>query len=195
MSLQLLSDLATCKAWLNIATLDTDDDAQITQLISAISAQAAIYCNRNFGVNTYTETYNGLGNLTQWLNQRPVVSVSSVTIDGVNVPARPNALSSGFVADRNEVYLYGWYFTTGFQNVVVTYDAGISCSAANTPDLWQAVTEWIALVFQSQKRVGLKSESLNGQNTSYMVADLPESITLVLNRYEQVSPVQSIADL
>lgn len=195
MSLALLTDLATVKKWLNIPTATTTDDAQLTQLISAISAEVALYCNRNFGSNSYTETYNGNGSLRQWLNQRPCTAVSSLTINGIAIPVRPDTVSCGYVFDRNEIYLYGWEFCLGFQNVVVTYTAGFAVSAAATPDLWQATTEFVAHIYQGQKRIGKKSDVVAGQNTSWIWNDLPESITLVLNRYEQVSPVQSLGNL
>lgn len=193
MSAAALTDLATVKLALGIT--GTGDDALLNALITSVSAAAAVYCNRNFGVNNYTETYDGEYMPTLWLNQRPVVSVTNVQVDGIAVTQRTagQPTSYGWANDQNKLFFNGGVFNEGFQNVVVTYTAGITVSPAATPDLWRAVAEWVGFVYKSQQHLDKSSDTgLEGQGTTYLKT-LPLTVTLVLDRYKQVATTQTLS--
>lgn len=186
-----LTDLATCKAWLGIPSGTTTSDAILNNLIAAVSGQAASYCNRNFGSASYTETYDGNGMSRQWLNQRPVSAVSSVMVNGVARTQRPanDVGGCGWTFNKNEIYLAGMVFNRGYQNVTIAYTAGYVISESLTPDLWQACTEWVALLYKGKDRIGKSSEAIATNSTTFLVKELPIAIKGVLDRYKQVSPV------
>ena len=188
----LLTDLASVKTWLGITT--TGSDAQLTALIAAVSGSIRLYCNRNFGTATYTETYDGSGTGRQWMNQRPVTAVSSITLNGVAMTQRPsnNVGGYGWTFNRNELLFAGGVFGAGFQNLTVAYTAGLTYSQTNYPDLWQAAVEWVGIIYRAATRIGKLSEGLANNTTAFLVNDIPFEVKTVLDGYKQVSPVQSL---
>ncbi len=190
-----LTDLATCRAVAGITDpTQTGDDALLTSLLASVSASISTYCNRNFGTASYTETYNGDGSQFVWLNQRPVTAVSSVTIDGLAATQRPSGQPTayGWTFDANKLYFTGDYFSEGFQNIVVVYTAGLSISSTNFPDLWRAAAEWVVSLYKGQQHIDKKSDGgLEGQNTTYLGA-MPWSVKIVVDKYRQIAPVQSL---
>ncbi len=92
-------------------------------LVNAASARIEEFCDRIFKQRTVTKTFEGYGDTTLDMGG-PIISVSSVTIDGV-------ALVEGATADfqvlhaRGEIYRPGgWPY--GIQNIVVTAVVGYS---------------------------------------------------------------------
>jgi len=187
-----LTDLASVKTWLGIT--GTGADAQLTALITSVSGAIRLYCNRNFGSASYTETYDGSGSQRQWLNQRPVTAVSSVTLNGVALTVRPsnNVGGYGWAFNRNELLFAGGVFGAGFQNLTVAYTAGLSYTFADYPDLWQAAAMWVGIIYRSATRIGKTSEGLANNTTSFLVNDIPFEVKTILDGYKQVSPVQSL---
>lgn len=90
----------------------------------------------------YSETYNGNGSDTQFVRNRPVVSVQSLAINGVSVQASTGFPNAGYlISDKaNSIVLVGGsgypypafgrcsrpVFARGTQNVAITYTAGFS---------------------------------------------------------------------
>lgn len=68
-------------------------DAQLTLIIDMINEFIISYCNREFGVDTYTEQKEGvMNNLSQYVfqvDQPPITSVTSVEITFKGVPSTP----------------------------------------------------------------------------------------------------------
>lgn len=117
-----LTTLASVKSWLNIST--NGDDGVLTRLISSTSQYIQSWLNRTFTVSSVTETYSGTGTMKLALRNYPVIAVSTVTIDGINVPFSADGIQAGFVFDSKAVYLIGYKFTQAPQNVRVTYTWG-----------------------------------------------------------------------
>ena len=183
MSSAALTVLATCKAWLKITT--STGDSLISSLIAGVSAAASIYCNRNFGSASYTEIYSGEGTRTLFLKNRPCTAVTSMTLNGLAVPARPSVNANGYAFDANNLF-YDWGFTTGFQNVTVVYTAGFAVNATATPDIWEAATEWVGELYKQSERIGKKSDTLGTQTTSY-INDIPHQTKRVFDMYRNVA--------
>ncbi len=190
-----LTDLAAVKAVLGIAITITDQDVPLGYLVSSVSAVISAYCNRNFGTATYTETYNGSGNSQLWLRQRPIQSVSSLTVGGVTVQPRTNPYAYGYAFDQNQLYLNGGCFPEWpAQAVVVIYTAGITVSAAATPDLWTAAAEWVAAEYKSQSHIEKGSDTTGeGQSTVYLKS-MPWHVRHVVDLYRQVSTEQVLGN-
>lgn len=187
-----LTDLATVKEMAKIT--GTSDDAKLGLIISAVSAAISNYCNRNFGSATYTETYNGSGTKFQWLRQRPVSAVASVSIYGTTIPAQgsnPNAY--GYSFDLNRLYFAG-FFPEGMQNVVVTYTAGYTISSTAVPGLWQAAAEWVVAEYNNLAHIEKGSDSAGqGMSTVYL-KDMPWTVRQVVDSYRQVAQEQTLGN-
>ena len=109
-------------------------------LIKAISAQIQNWLSYEFAVQVYTRTFNGVGGARLMLPDYPVTAVSSVSIDGIAVPTSSSTTTAGYVFDEKTIYLRGYCFTRGIQNVLVSYTAGYASVPA---DVEQACIEWV----------------------------------------------------
>ncbi|HUZ75808.1 MAG TPA: hypothetical protein VMU87_22705 [Stellaceae bacterium] len=121
-----LTTLGNVKAWRSPPVTTTADDAQIARVITAASGFILRYLQRPLLVASRTETRNGAGGRMLLLRHAPVLSLTSLTIDDLAIPAAPDAASAGFVldADAGALYLRGYAFWRGVQNVTATYTAG-----------------------------------------------------------------------
>lgn len=166
------------QAFLSLAA--GQDDALLQTLCTAASAFVLSALNRNLLEATYTETRNGHGGDRLPLYQYPVTAVSSVTIDGVAIPPAPGALASGYVFDDKMVYLRGYCFSCGAQNVVIEYTAGL---AAVPFDIAQATVEIVALKYKRRLNLEVSGKTLNGETINFSQADIPASAKSVLQNY------------
>jgi len=122
-----LTTLANAKSWLAVST--TNDDALLSRLITASSQYIQSWLNRTFAVASQTEVRNGTGTQTMMFGDYPVVSVQSVVVNGTNVPASSDGISAGYVFDAKTIYLIGYVFPMGMQNVKITYTHGYQRTA------------------------------------------------------------------
>jgi len=133
LSSHALTTLAEAKTYLKLNV--TDYDSTIERLINAASEAIEKYCNRHFEKAIYTEWYKGHGRQLLLLNQFPIVSVTSVTIDG---SAYTEGEDNDFTIDSEAGMLFravGWpgnrYYGGLTQdpmarrrNIKVVYEAG-----------------------------------------------------------------------
>lgn len=173
-----LTTLANVKSWLGVS--NTDDDAQLSRLITAASDFVASYCSRVFVSTVFTDRkYHGNGNSTLVLRNWPIISIQELAIDGVDVPA-----SSYTFYDRM-IYLNNGVFNRGLANVAVSYTAGY----ATIPfGLEQAVIELIAFKYREKGRIGHSSKQLAGEVVSFIIADLHPAIKRALDTYSDKVP-------
>lgn len=135
-------DLVTLTQALPYLSQTADANGTIAFLISAVSTKIQKFVSYQFAEATYTRTFNGQGGRSIPLPDRPVISVSSVSIGLHAIPAATPSTSTapGFVSDDKFVYLIGHCFERGFQNVTVSYSAGY----ATVPmDVQEACLEWM----------------------------------------------------
>jgi hypothetical protein len=189
----LLPDL---KAWLTVQT--NAEDALLQNLITRGSAQMLRWMNRDHLISTsYTENRDGNDALFMLPRNFPLISVSSVMVNGVAIPAASDQVSAGFVFDSRKIMLRGgssefcslgpyssqcqYRFTRGFQNVQLVYEAGY----ASIPlDLQQAAIEGFAYIYRRRTHIGEDSNSLNGQMAvSFSREMLPASVQMTLEQY------------
>lgn len=172
------------KKWLNIQSADTDD--LLRTLITSASKAMRRYMERDIVVNTYTDRRSGVGMSTMMMKNFPIVSVSSLTVNGQSVPAAAGWGSPGFFFDDAMVYLANYSFTRGKGNVVVTYQAGY----AEVPDdLAQACVDVIGMRWRERERIGLSSKGLAGETTAFNLKDFPSQVITLMDSYKKVVPV------
>jgi len=210
-----LAVLADVKLWLGIPTATTADDALLSKLITNVSADFLNQINRPSLVPSanYTETRNGNGTPTLATKQWPINSVASLTIDGINVPASPDGVQPGYVYDQsgnpeswNSISLVGGgggfivgtfglqpsfggmsIFTQGFNNVVITYNAGY---ATIPSEVNQAVIDWVAYRYRQRQWIGQVSKHMNtGETVTFQNVVMPATTKAVILQYRRKFPI------
>lgn len=164
---------------------DNTDDALLTRLITAVSELIERSCNRVFGSTVYSEARDGNGLDFMVFSNRPVITVSSITVDGVTIPQSTNHAVAGWVlANGWKVALRGGYtFRQGIQNVSMIYTAGFASVPA---DVVQACCLMVGLFYKERDRMGINSKSVGGENISFTDDDMPPSVRETVNNYRSV---------
>jgi uncharacterized phiE125 gp8 family phage protein len=116
-----LTTLAAQKEYLNTNNEGTSDDGLIEFLINAASSAIENHCKRKLKEQTFTdEEYDGNGLKTMHLQQYPVKSITSVTVDDTAL-----ATDDYKVKKRNGALIrVGSIWPEGDINILVTYTAG-----------------------------------------------------------------------
>lgn len=127
-----LTTLANVKAWAGVTT--SNDDALLTRLIGSASRFILSVLQRpTLFQNVFTDVFDGVGQRGQMLRNFPVLSVSSVLIDGQVIPAAVGQTGSGYVLDPwdgfppgrpQSIALRGYSFCRGYDNISISYTAG-----------------------------------------------------------------------
>lgn len=178
-----LVSLSQVKQYLGIT--NDNSDGVLTTLISAYSAAARSFMNRDIEATDYTgEMYDGTGAQRMVLNNGPINSVASLSI----LPCYTNA--SPRVIDVTQLRLSGYMvtwpqgrFEEGLSNILISYNAGY----AEVPDdIAQAVCEWVSVRFRTAEHVDYVSKGLAGETVTYLVKDMPDTVKLVFKQYRRV---------
>jgi len=180
-----LTTLADVEGWLKLSAGNADE-ALLARLISAASTFAQSWCNRQFAVQPYIEARDGNGNIKMTFGSLPVLSVSSVTISGVSVPLGDAVQSTGYYFTAARLMLNGYRFERGCGNIQLQYTAGF---ATTPPDVAQAVIEIVAQAYRERDRIGLSSQAIGGETTSYTLKDMPPRAASILSNYRRVAPL------
>ena len=182
-----LTTLDNVKAWLPDMASVTTSDALLARLITAASQAVCVYTGRaDFGVQGYSEVYDGAARPILVLRQWPAVEVDAV---GFSDGAAPSAFSlepplAGGGAQR--LTLVQGVFPRGVSNVTVAYQAGY---AATPPDVEQAVIELVGERFRARDRIGLSAKTLGGQETTaFATKAFNDTIAALLTPYRRVVP-------
>lgn len=194
--------LGDLKAWLNIQT--GTEDTLLQNLITRGSLQMLRWMSRDHIVTTsYTENRDGNDALFMLPRNFPLISVSSVMVNGISIPGAADQVSPGYVFDARKIMLrggstafyslgpyssqYQYRFTRGFQNVQLVYQAGY----VNVPsDLQQAAIEGFAYIYRRRTHIGEDSNSASGQVTISFSKDiLPQSVLWTLEQYTRKAVV------
>lgn len=192
-----LTTVANVVAWLD---LPGDNDPNVTQrLITAQSAVIANYLNRPLASKEYTEIRSGLGvgegRYQMVFANKPVTAVTSLMIDDVLIPpsADNGVLDAGYGFDSGKIWLANvgssfdasysnqFYFTKGRNNVKLVYTAGF---ATIPMDIEQACIELVSLRLKERTRIGMNSQTLAGQTTTFNIQAMTNSILSTLKQYK-----------
>ncbi len=133
-SLNRLTTLERARDWAGITT--SNDDVFLHRLIDEISRFILSYLQRpTLFQNVFSDIHDGTGQCAQTLRYWPVQSVSSVTVDGMLIPASSGIGSSGWALEPwdgfppgcpQRVILRGYAFARGISNVEIVYTAGFA---------------------------------------------------------------------
>lgn len=189
-----LTTLATLKAWLDVT--DTSADAALTALITRASQYIVTWLNRsNIFSAQFTETRSGNGRTFLMLSVRPVTAVSLVSICDQIIPARPVGQSSafGYTFDKRGVYLTGYRFYWGEQNIQVQYTAGVSAGSKDQGVLEQACLELCDSIWKRRGKEFLAGLQMNGvSNMTFKMSDIPDPVLTELSNIKNVVPMYEL---
>ncbi len=193
-----LTTLNRVKNYLGMSVGLTSDDGLIQDVITALSLEFMRRTGRGqtTGDNptqspfvqpvSYTEYYDGNGNQRLFLKNYPIVSVVTLAINGLTVPAStdifhktpgfvidgaqkslalvsmakalfPSAANRGFFSYSNSSYTWPGTFTRGIQNIYVQYTAGYS---SVPQDIDFAVRKWVALNYKRKGWIDQRSQAM-----------------------------------
>ena len=201
------------KSWLDVEEDNTDDDGLLQILITGFSRYVL---NRtgmaSFGVNTYTEIYDGNGSQDLFLRNFPVTTVTSVIVGNYTVPQSTGLTIPGWYIDPHQKSIvlrsvggsgWGWgsgisaymmvpgsifpqSFIPGRGNIQVIYQAGFTSLPA---DLYELVMETIGIFYARKDWKDMASRALaiqGGSGTTVFKRDwLPEGTETVLRYYQR----------
>lgn len=170
---------------LNIGAEALKSSGPVLEAIGA-GVQAAVEqrIGRHLEVRDHTDALNGNGKRLLFLPWDPIVSVSSLSVNGATVtvgdplvPTYPAA--TVVIKGSGLMYTDGNVFPEGLGNVIVTYSAGYE-------EIPQALilgcVQWGALIFRNRDRFGIASVSVAGQTTSF-TSDPPKSIDRMIAQF------------
>jgi hypothetical protein len=189
-----MADLVTLDAVkqdLNIT--NTNDDAQLKRLITEISAWILNQMNRGAILQaSYTERRSGTGGDQIQTKYFPIISVESLSVNGIAVPSSPDSVQPGFVFDGLSIFMLGGtclndgslhpgQFWRGRQNVQISYTAGYATVPA---DIERAVIDQIVFTFRRLPKLGTITQSMGGVTTAtFSQKDTAPGVTGVINQY------------
>lgn len=165
----------------------TLNPGQDEQLLLALCAAAESFVlaqisMTSFEIEPKTEVYNGCGSSRMVLDRRPVVAITNVTVDGVELPAAVQWNDTGWVFDGTMLYLRGYKFTPAVQNVSITYTAGY---AVVPEDLKRAAVDIVAEKYQRRTRQGITSKSIGTESITYGQNDITPFAKQVFAHYKR----------
>lgn len=118
-----LTTLAAAKTYLAGVSVTPPADGVLQELITAISAELQRFLSRRLPSQTYSLNVNGRGDYALFLPNTPITAVDLLMIDNAAIDAAPSG-GAGYIINPDAIYLRGYSFSRGIQNVAVTYTAG-----------------------------------------------------------------------
>jgi hypothetical protein len=156
----------------------SDFGAVIAAIGAGVQGQMENFIARTLGVEEYDEYYDGRDRNRLFLRHDPVVSVSSLVINGtakvVATPATAGCVISG--GRESLLLIDGSFFPWGLQNIHVVYKAGIDTASGDGQAFVRAASMWIAQIFKNRDNLGRSSiVRASGQQDNFM-KELPDYV-------------------
>jgi len=169
--------------FLNKTSLLLGEAATIDMLLDMVDGVIKNYCGWEILAKDYTYTLSGDGTATLYLKQAPVNSVDSLVFDDTDYTADVTiSTDDGILSFSTDS---GLSFTSGTDNIEVTYNAGY---LAVPNDLAYAASWLVAINFNriTQESIGITKEQFQDVHVEYDRTDIPVMVKHVLDRYRQI---------
>jgi hypothetical protein len=200
-----LVQVATIKTLLGITS--TEHDTTLAEIADRASDAIISHCDREFALQTYTETLSGDGSNFLVLRHSPLQSVTSVALRG-------DTATDFSIDDKEDGILFrelGWQWTIGLSKslgeapqpgaelnkwtviYVAGYDMPGDTSTATgvlklPKDVEQAAIQTVKHWFKGRKREDINSKSVGALSIQYALdkssAGLPPSVEGLLRKWE-----------
>jgi hypothetical protein len=186
----------------NLGTTD-QTNLLLQTLITSTSRWICRFLNRIIPAQAYTEVRNGNGVSAMKTKQWPILSVQSVTWQYFQPlpPAPVYTLTPGLISsDEWFIYLQGFCFPVGYQNVTLGYTAGyltpgqealsITVEGAEPlpDDLTLACWQLCALSYKRRTRIGDSSHGEGPERVSYIMDAMDKATRDILMYHKEVAP-------
>lgn len=197
LSSHALTTLDAVKA--SLTDVDNSSDTYLERQINAVSEFIEKYCNRHFEKKTYTEKKAGNGRQKICLDQFPIVSVTSVIVDGMFVDDYEVDEEAGMFYRKGrwnwQGDLIGLVGEPGasFPNIVIEYIAGYVLPKDETIDnertlpydLEDATIQLVVIRYEKRGVEHMKRETI-GPLTTEFIDGIPPQILEVLDKYKKL---------
>jgi len=171
------------KEYIDMPGGSSDADDVIDDLITRVSDRFAKYCGiTQFKSQSYTEYYSGQGTQELFLDQRPIISITSIKQDSEWAFGSDSTFASdNYAIQDDRVVLKDNVFSSGVRNLQVIYTAGYSTIPG---DLKQACIEEVARAFDKRSNVDITNRTLTDGTAFTMRQNslMPDTVD-VLKRY------------
>lgn len=193
-----LTSAATLKTYLNLTI--TTHDTLLADLIEKATAFSENFTNRKLKARDYSyvstaDAYDADNAVIDGNNrdmirapQYPIVSLTTLRIDTMEIDERSSVFETGYVLDKAAgiIHLAGYLFTKGLRNIELVYNAGFSTIPE---DLEQACIEQAAWMFQESKAggamLGVTGKTLPDGTLTFTTRDLLPRVRSVLEKYKK----------
>lgn len=184
----MITTYADVKDYLGLA--NDSDQYTLTRLINAASDFIKNSLNWDIEATIYTETRNGIGSDRMVLKHWPVNFITSVTVDTTVILPASDSTQAGYLYDDSTIYLNGYRFTRGRQNVTVVYSAGFTDNTIALPsEISQLCIDLVALKYKERDRIGQTSQTFAGQTVAFKTWDLTKDQKGILSVYQRRTPM------
>ena len=204
MAAQDLTTLANLKLWLPITSTNTNDDATLSRLITAVSMDFQRATRRPDLLQTdYIEVHQGDGSTRMIAFHWPIVAIASLIVGGLDIGESFDKVEPGWYIDSDidperiwNVYLNGYCYTDGAP-VAIEYSAGYTPPGGYglggdillPGDIEQAVIDWCAYRYKMRPNIGVNARrSTEGDSDQTSLLDAPPNVLEVIERYKRCVP-------
>lgn len=159
------------------------DNDLIENLINRVTVNFHNYCGLDqFKSKIYTEFQDGNGKLRIYPYNYPIISITSIHIDGDWLFDNDTLISSSYykIVDGLYISMNNNTFTKGVQNIKIVYTAGYETIPY---DLKQACIEEVARKFKNKKNFDEIFRTIEGSQVSKVEQGLLVSTKEVLDNY------------
>jgi hypothetical protein len=159
-----------------------EDDALLTRIGLAASGYFEKQTGRTILAEDYVEVQDGQAGRVIVPANFPIVSVASLSIDGVVQTLSTGYGVAGYYVDGNVIRLRDTFATDGQGNISISYRAGFETAPE---DVRQAVIELASLMYVERSRSGQQSKTVGGENVSFYYAP-PARVVATIEAYRRV---------
>lgn len=184
MSFTTLDDVALYLNKLSSVDFTELETAQLSALIRQVEGLIQNYCGWKILSTTYTaKKFNGTGTSIINLESFPLTAVTSVLMDGDDITSIVDQTNSDGCLVTNDDST----FTSGTDNVVVTYTAGF-LPGSIPADLVYAATYMVILNYNkiNTDMFGVAKGRFNDTEVTFENTNLPTLVQNVLDQYRLV---------
>jgi len=179
MSHRLLSDF---KNFIEYGNSDTEYDEIFSLVLESAESFIENLCNMKIEQESLTYTFNGDGTDTIRLPYTPIASIDTIVVSNDTKDVSDYYTNGSFLVDMVNT------FTTGTQNVVITYTVGYLDADIPAP-IKTSMFRIADKIYKdmSQNRDGVASfDSQTKVGVDFVKQDLPEGVLLFLQPYRNI---------
>lgn len=165
----------------------------LTVLAESVQQAVEAQLGRTLATQTYYEAYDGNDKPYLYLRHDPIQTLSSVTLNNVPLTLQDPAADPVYpspqvclTSTRDSIYRAdGWVFSSGYRNILVQYEAGLTEANGDVPAALQmAVVYWAGALFRDRDRLGLSSQTMTGQMTGF-TREVPDFVHQLIQPFKR----------